>query len=269
METLERWLYPVPPLPKQKRQKPMEVLALGMSRSGTESLRQALFILGYDHVYHGFDVPESSPPSWEAWVRLARRKWGRRGATAGETGITREDLDAIIGHCNAITDQQGAMFALEMTEAYPEAKVILNRREIGPWYRSIVNTFGVTMTGFKYNVLPYFSSQLYWRKRYYNEILENYFYGSMANNGSWVYREHCAKVRGLVPQDQFLEWEAKDGWEPLCKYDSHLCAAFQDITTTPGTVLTPAFLLANQICALGFSGKIYQSKTFRPEILLT
>lgn len=79
------------------------------------------------------------------------------------------------------------------------------------------------MTGFKYHVLLYFSAQLYWRKRYYEEILEAYFYGSLVKNGSWMYREHCAKVRGLVSPDRFLGWEARDGWEPLCKYDSLFC----------------------------------------------
>jgi hypothetical protein len=269
MEVLERWLYPVPSPSKRVRQKPMEVLALGMSRSGTESLRQALFILGYDHVYHGFDVPESSPPSWEAWVRLARRKWGGRGTTAGETGITREDLDAIVGHCNAITDQQGAMFALEMAEAYPEAKVILNRRETGPWYRSVVSTFGVTMTGFKYHVLPYFSAQLYWRKRYYEEILEAYFHGSLVKNGSWVYREHCAKIRGLVPPDQFLEWEAKDGWEPLCKYNFHPSTVFRMISLLQSRFIGLLSWLTNCIFRLGFSEKIYRARTSPREILLT
>ena len=25
-------------------------------------------------------------------------------------------------------------------------------------------------------------------------------------------------VRGLVPKERLLEWTAKDGWEPLCKF---------------------------------------------------
>lgn len=220
MDTIERWFYSVPQLPRFVREKPMEVLALGHSRSGTESLRQALIILGYNHVYHGFDVPENQPPSWQAWVRLGRRKWGQQGDTAnGATGITKEDLDDVLGHCNAVTDQQGAMFAAELIQAYPAAKVILNYRDPDQWYRSVRNTFGTTMTGFEYHVLPYFSPQLYWRKRYYSEVLEEFFHGSMIKHGKWVYEEHCAKVRGLVRADQLLEWQVSDGWEPLCRYE--------------------------------------------------
>lgn len=32
----------------------LQVLALGISRSGTESLRQALYQLGYSDVHHGY-----------------------------------------------------------------------------------------------------------------------------------------------------------------------------------------------------------------------
>lgn len=35
-----------------KRTKPLEVLVLGQSRTGTTSVRAALYELGYDDVYH-------------------------------------------------------------------------------------------------------------------------------------------------------------------------------------------------------------------------
>lgn len=34
----------------------MEVICIGMPRSGTESLQYALIKLGYDHTYHGWDI---------------------------------------------------------------------------------------------------------------------------------------------------------------------------------------------------------------------
>lgn len=52
MEVLERAVYHEEKPPRIRRS-PMKVLALGLSRSGTESLRNALSTLGYDHVYHG------------------------------------------------------------------------------------------------------------------------------------------------------------------------------------------------------------------------
>ncbi|KAF9893625.1 hypothetical protein FE257_010937 [Aspergillus nanangensis] len=199
----------------------MEVLALGMGRSGTDSLGKALSILGYDRVYHGFDMGFANPPSWEAWVKLARRKWGGKsspGTPTDDIDITLPDLDSILGDCAAVTGSAVARIAPEMVQACPNAKVILNMRDSGKWLQSARNTFGVINVGFKYRVLPYFHAQLYWRKRYYEEMLHTYFYGSLVKNGKWVYEEHCAKIRGLVPQGQLLEWRAEDGWEPLCRF---------------------------------------------------
>ncbi|KAF9892094.1 hypothetical protein FE257_002500 [Aspergillus nanangensis] len=214
MDLLESWIYNVPSAPRQTRTQPLAVLALGMSRSGTESLRRALTILGYNHVYHGFDIPESNPPTWKAWVQLGRRKWGQHESQP----LARADFDALMNNCDAVTDQPGALFASELIREYPEALVILNKRDPEAWHRSIRNTFGVTMAGFAYRVLPYFDAQLYWRKRYYVEVLEAAFYGSIARHGQWVYEDHCAKVRGMVPAERLLEWTVQDGWAPLCQF---------------------------------------------------
>jgi Sulfotransferase domain len=49
------------------------VFAVGLSRSGTVSLRDALLQLGYDHTYHGFDA-ESLVHDLRNWSLLGRRK---------------------------------------------------------------------------------------------------------------------------------------------------------------------------------------------------
>ena len=91
----------------------MQVLALGLSRTGSDSLCNALKILGYNNVYHGFEVPSSEASIRKAWVDLGRRKWGP-GKDARP--ITVEDWDGILGDCEATTDQPCACFALEVIE---------------------------------------------------------------------------------------------------------------------------------------------------------
>ena len=68
------WLYSLPEPPKRERKKPMEVICIGMPRSGTESLQHALIKLGYDHTYHGWDINFESPNYSQQWVRLCRKK---------------------------------------------------------------------------------------------------------------------------------------------------------------------------------------------------
>ncbi len=93
----------------------MQVLALGLSRCGTESLKFALEDLGYKGVYHGF---ECTGEQSVVWTRL----WDAKVAGSGSK-IGVEDFDRLIGNYEAVTDAVGCMFAKELIEAYPDAKV--------------------------------------------------------------------------------------------------------------------------------------------------
>ena len=91
----------------------MQVLALGLSRCGTESLKFALEDLGYKGVYHGFEVKTEQCMVWS-------RLWDAKAA-GRVAGI--EDFDRLIGNCEAITDAPCNMFGRELIHAYPNAKV--------------------------------------------------------------------------------------------------------------------------------------------------
>ncbi|KAI1104090.1 hypothetical protein F4804DRAFT_308213 [Jackrogersella minutella] len=65
------WAYSLPEPPKRERTKPMQVLCVGLPRSGTESLQHALLKLGYDHTLHGWDIALENPRYCEQYVRLS------------------------------------------------------------------------------------------------------------------------------------------------------------------------------------------------------
>jgi hypothetical protein len=59
---------------------------------------------------------------------------------------------------------------------------------------------------------------------FYNFFLRGLFRspGSSVESGlvpneKWIVREHCAMIRGIVPQGRLLECTVEDGREPLCK----------------------------------------------------
>lgn len=64
------------------------------------------------------------------------------------------------------------------------------------------------------------SAELFWARQYMSRSqLPGFFGGSFASNGVWVYQEHAAMVRGLgLPRERLLEWQAADGWVPLCEF---------------------------------------------------
>lgn len=152
MEQLAHRVYKLD-YPPRKRTRPMEVLAVGISRSGTESLRQAIEILGVSPTFHGFDA--MLPPSiLQEFYRLVDKKWCKPAGPNAATGslkLTREDFDHLWGNHVAVTDLPAATFARELIHAYPEAKVILNhRRDVEDWHRSYMQTLE-QMPGLNYD----------------------------------------------------------------------------------------------------------------------
>lgn len=227
MAAIEDALYSMHP-PPQLREKKMQVLALGLSRSGTDSLCKALQTLGYDKVWHGFDLP-AFPDNFERWVKLKRKKWktGPRfrvsdsSTTPGDTDITRADFDDILGNYEAMTDMPSFMFASQLIAAYPEARVILNTRSNeDAWHRSVTESFkDINMGfGFWFWLYSFFDRESYWSRLYWDECWDAWFQGSTAGNGKWVRREYHAMLKGSVASNRMLEWTVEQGWDPLCNF---------------------------------------------------
>lgn len=121
----------------------MKVLALGLGRSGTDSLRTALEELGYAAPYHGWQTAgEGGTGDAVQWCRLLVRKYCNNQQDGSSCKITAEDFDAILGGSEAVTDLPCAVFARELLTAYPDAKVIINTRaDVDKWYESMEQTF--------------------------------------------------------------------------------------------------------------------------------
>ncbi|KAB8069394.1 hypothetical protein BDV29DRAFT_51256 [Aspergillus leporis] len=217
LDNLYHVLYALPS-PAQERTQPMQVLAVGIPRSGTESLREALHILDIKHTHHSFDTILRPPSSLQATYRLLQKKYTDQPYT-----ITAEAFDTILGSCVGVTDLLAAEFAPEIIVAYPDAKVILNvRKDCDGWYRSMQQTMGY----FDRNPVDWdwckswFCAELFWiRLCMCRTLMPRFFRGSFESNGRWVYESHVAMVRGLwLERGRLLEWSVEDGWESLCQF---------------------------------------------------
>ena len=108
--------------PQGIRTKSLQVLGLGLGRSGTESLCVALMQLGYE-TYHGYTTYEKSPEDhvhWKPW--LEAKLMASRGV-ATPLHISAKEFDMVLGGYEAVTDAPCAVFGQELIRAYPEAKV--------------------------------------------------------------------------------------------------------------------------------------------------
>lgn len=225
---LENHVYALPLPPPRKRTVPMEVICVGLPRSATESLQHALLKLGYDYTYHGWDIVFEEPAQTQRWVRLARRKFFGEDDN-GDCTITAADFDEVLGHSMAVTDAAGSCFAPEMIRAYPNAKVILNKRsDLDKWHGSAVNNLVGVFQSNVFWIMSFLNKECFWAWHVYERLMWACTFRApdarldtgVTRLGKWVYREHCDMIRGLCAREgrPMLEWTVQDGWEPLCEF---------------------------------------------------
>jgi hypothetical protein len=152
----------------------MQVLCVGLPRTGTESLQQALLRLGYDHTYHGWDIVYDDAGCYSpGWVALARRKWFSSGKEKRKGAvITAAEFDELLGHSVAVTDAAASVFAAEMIAAYPEAKVVLNmRRDLDGWERSLNSTLVHANESWGFWIASWLDRECFWAWHVYERFL--------------------------------------------------------------------------------------------------
>lgn len=151
-----------------------------------------------------------------------------------------------MGHAVAVADAPASVFAAELIEAYPDAKIVLNyRSDIDAWHRSLISTLARGNQLWGFFVLSCLSKECFWSWHCYLRYMWPGLFRAldgnpetgMKRNAKWVYRrmcicpliivglcllnvltEHYDMVRGMVPKERLLEWCVDDGWEPLCKF---------------------------------------------------
>lgn len=221
MESIKEIIYGLPPPPARIRKKQLQVICVGPPRSATMSLAVALRELGLETYHDQNLVAEANPAYTHQWDLLTRKKL--YGAPSG-THISVTEFDAIIGHIEAFVGIGAYTFAVEIMEAYPDAKVILNtRKDLDAWHRSIMKAVSNVLESRVLRTLRFFNTDLFWSwELLFTHMLQGLsrspsVKAGILYNGKSAYQEHCDMIRSVTPQDRLLEWSVEDGWEPLCK----------------------------------------------------
>jgi len=203
--------------PLKARQVPMEVLALGLCRTGTSSLKTALEKLGYTEgqgVYH-MSTSHRDPSHREKWKAALEAKYEVPGCGPK---FTKEQWDDLLGEYCAVSDIPASIFVEELIEAYPDAKVILTSRSPESWYNSMLQTVYAAYTDpWRRAAIALHVSGVSARKTTITCIFENTFLNDFPRFGVRVMKEHDELVRRVAPPGQFLDMDFKQGWGPLCE----------------------------------------------------
>ena len=183
----------------------LQIIGAGFGRTGTASLRAALVILGFSPCYHMFEIRDR-PWLAAAWLSVMDSHT--------------PDWKSLFEGYPATVDWPGAAFYEELLAAHPQAKVILTTRPAKDWYRSAHDTI--------YGIYRSFPCWLSWPgspARSMIALLERVIWAGTFQHrfhdeelATAVFMRHNARVQQIVPAQQLLVFEVKDGWEPLCRF---------------------------------------------------
>ncbi|KAI0473167.1 P-loop containing nucleoside triphosphate hydrolase protein [Xylariaceae sp. FL0804] len=202
----------------------VQVISAGYSRTGTVSMSLALARLLDGPVNHGgTQILIRDDDYCRTWIKAYEaREAGNRAETLK---LVRKATAGFV----ATADMPAMDFMPEMMELYPDAKVVLVRRDPVRWWKSMESVVSRTVPWWLGPVMAPIPG---WR--YIPSFAAHYSRSTLAlagvadekagpadllvRGGPHILEAHHARVRSLVPPGQLLEFELADGWGPLCRF---------------------------------------------------
>ncbi|KAI1357985.1 hypothetical protein F5Y08DRAFT_333475 [Xylaria arbuscula] len=196
----------------------LQVVVCSLPRTGTTSMKQALERLGYRNVYH-MSTFVNHTEDYKQWDYVIRAKISGRH-------IPRSVWDNLLGDYQVVVDAPGCYFAVELAEAYPDAKVVILGRDSEKWYNSFAQTVQDVINRreslelLEWVLRPCMPTQA-------SAIIRmgNLLSRSGVGLGSWdkeeclrYFHRYYADCRAKIAPERCLEYQVQDGWPPLCKH---------------------------------------------------
>jgi hypothetical protein len=178
----------------------LKLVGAGLGRTGTNSLKLALEQLLGGPCYHMFELiaHPQQVPVWERAIRGERVDW-----------------DSLFEGYAATVDWPGCAFWRDLAAANPEAPVLLSMRDSAQtWWASMEQTIIPALQGPMLSDHP----DLMRGQEMVLELFRTRFTPDFTDRAAAiaVYERHCNEVRSEVPPDRLIEWQPRDGWEPIC-----------------------------------------------------
>jgi len=214
------------------------ILCLGLFRTGTYSMAKALNELGFARVLHGMDMRDGlrddaaiQPWARAAWANMpflhrvlyrdAPPSWLARPAPTEP--FERPEWDALVGSYHSVTDV-ASLYAPQLIEAYPKARVVLCYRDPDAWAVSLDTTVVGIVTGWEGLLVRRWAEPLTGTFAFTQlwDVLRGWFEVETVEEMRAIYKKryrvHYDAVRALVPPERLLEYRLGDGWGPLCDF---------------------------------------------------
>jgi hypothetical protein len=172
----------------------LAVIGAGFGRTGTDSMREALTMLGLGPCHHMREVM-ANPDLLAFW----------RAAADGRT----QDWEKALAGYRSTVDWPAAYFWRQLAAFYPGARVLLTVRDPASWYESAAKTIFPLIRSSR--DLDSFGVKVI-AGRIFRDRLED------RDFCIGVFERHNAEVRAAFGPDRLLVYAIGDGWEPLCRF---------------------------------------------------
>jgi hypothetical protein len=170
----------------------LKVIGTGFGRTGTDSMRLALNMLGFGPTHHMHEIIESPEQ---------KRLW-RTAVWDGD-----RDWEELFAGYNSCVDWPSAHYWRELIEVYPDAKVLLTWRSPESWWASMEKTLIPAMQN---DSDPGSVGQGVRNAVFGNDLSKE--------NALRLYEENVEAVKKIVPEERLLIHKLGDGWAPLCAH---------------------------------------------------
>jgi len=183
----------------------LRIIGAGYGRTGTQSLKAALETLRYGPCYGMRDVIFSRPgfndghlDAWHDFVCNGRPM----------------DWEWLLASYDACLDSPGHYFFRDLTNAFPEAGVILTVRDPRRWlesWQALQETSKRVHNATKGDPLMQKWGELM-------QALHARTFGDKAGESATmrIFKKRVAEVRETVPPGRLLIFDVQQGWAPLC-----------------------------------------------------
>ncbi len=176
----------------------LEVIAAGVGRNATFTMKFALEELGFGPCHHMLEVFADGRRQVPLWIEAAQGK---------------PDWDAIFDGFSATADYPSASYWRELADHYPQAKVVLTTRDPDSWFESASQTIFAPQMVDSMKGTPIGAMM--------QGVIFDHFgggdYTDRAFMTDWYVRRN-QEVVDTLPPERLLVFHPREGWEPLCDF---------------------------------------------------
>jgi hypothetical protein len=173
----------------------LKVVGAGWGRTGTNSLMTALETLLDGPCHHMYKV----------FVNEEAEKW--RDIGRGDTAL----LGEVMANYVAAVDWPAAAYWERLAADNPDALILLSTRASGEaWFKSASDTIFPALVD---------APDSPWKEMVTELIVDKIAGGDITDQGACIaaYEAHNAYVRANADPKRLLDWQATEGWGPICE----------------------------------------------------